>query len=191
MTRKLSGALLATVLIASFPVIAKDKDVTVTNEVDVHVTNPVLAVEVANAAPVPVQDVGPAESPARGIRYVGNASTSFAAGSFSTTEVITPAIPPGKKLVLQTASIHTLLTDGQAVMEARLSVGSQPIAYVPQVFQAAGSTQGHYTGNVTLDMTVSAGETLTMFLFRNDNLGSSALNFGRIALTGYFVDEGA
>lgn len=189
MINRLSGALLAAVLFASFPAIAGEKDVTVTNEVDVHVTNPVLAVEVANAAPVPVQDVGPAESPARGNRYVDSASATFATGAFSTTEVITPAIPPGKKLVLQTASIHTILTDGQAVMEARLSVGSQPIAYVPQVFQAAGSTQGHYTGNVTLDITVSAGETLTMFLFRNNNLGSAALNFGKIALTGFLVDD--
>lgn len=35
---------------------------------------------------------------------------------------------------------------------------------------------------------MSSGETITIFVFRTDNLGSISLNFARISLVGYLVD---
>jgi len=37
-------------------------------------------------------------------------------------------------------------------------------------------------------MTVNPGENITIFLFRNDNLGSGSLNFYKGTLIGYLVD---
>jgi hypothetical protein len=37
-------------------------------------------------------------------------------------------------------------------------------------------------------MVVEPGETIQVFLFRNDNLGASSLNFSNVSLLGYLVD---
>jgi hypothetical protein len=136
-----------------------------------------------------VDSVATALGPARGIRYVENQSVGFAPSSFTATAVITPSIPAGKVLLIQRVGVHTFLTDSQSVMEARVSiVGLGALAYIDQEFQAAGSSQRHFTGTADIDVVVTPGESISIFLFRNDNLGSSGLNFSRIVLTGYLVD---
>jgi len=127
-------------------------------------------------------------SPVRGTRVVVSDSFTFPASSFSITEGITPTIPAGKVLLLQRATLHTLLTDAQSVMEARLSIGGAVVAYIEQEFQAAGTTQRHFNGKADLDIVLSPGESLSLFVFRNNNLGSSGLNFTKISLTGFLVD---
>ena len=104
---------------------------------------------------------------------------------------IVPNIPAGKKLFLQRAFLHAVLTDNQALMEARMTINPDLIgrSWFDMRFQAAGSQQGHYTGDVDLDVLINPGETIDVFLFRNDNLGSSGLNFARLALYGYLVDD--
>jgi hypothetical protein len=127
----------------------------------------------------------------RGTRYIENISPNFSTGSFSVTESITPSIPAGKKLVLQRVSVHTFLTDSQSPMETRLTIRPGTIGqiYVAQTFQGAGdSGQRHFTGNADLDVVINPGESFDVFLFRTDNLGSSALNFARASIFGYFVD---
>lgn len=129
-------------------------------------------------------------SPARGTRVVLNESVNFAAGSFTVTGTIVPSIPAGKLLLLQRASLHTFLTDSQSPMEARLSITSVgAVAYLDQTFQAVASAgQRHFNGNVDLDVVLSPGESLSLFIFRNNNLGSPSLNFSRVVITGYLVD---
>ena len=131
------------------------------------------------------------DSPIRGIRQIENITSNFPNGGFSFTESITPSIPAGKKLFVQSISIHTFLTDLQSPMETRLTVQPGTIArvYVPQTFQGAGdSGQRHFTGNATINILLNPGESLDLFLFRTDNLGSSSLNFIRASIIGYLVD---
>lgn len=131
------------------------------------------------------------DSPIRGIRQIENVSPNFSSGAFSVTESITPSIPAGKKLFLQSISVHTFLTDSQSPMETRLTIRPGTIAqvYVAQTFQGAGSSgQRHFTGNADINILLNPGETFDVFIFRTDNLGSSALNFARVSIIGYLVD---
>jgi hypothetical protein len=131
------------------------------------------------------------DSPIRGVRQIENISPNFSSGSFSVTETITPSIPAGKKLFLQSISVHTFLTDLQSPMETRLTIRPGTIAqvYVLQTFQGAGdSGQRHFTGNAPINILVNPGETFDLFVFRTDNLGSSSLNFVRASIHGYLVD---
>jgi hypothetical protein len=131
------------------------------------------------------------DSAIRGTRQVENVSPNFSFGSFSVTEPITPSIPAGKKLFLQAISVHTFLTDSQSPMETRLTLRPGTIAqvYVPQTFQGAGdSGQRHFTGNAAINILMNPGETMDLFVFRTDNLGSSSLNFVRASIIGYLVD---
>lgn len=156
----------------------------------------VLAVLLGGVTPHAIAQIRAAlvrdmDSPIRGTLQVENETFTFATNSFSITETITPVIPAGKKLFLQAASVHTLLTDGQSPMEVRLSVaGTGVVGYVDQEFQATSSSGGqrHFTGNLDLDILLSSGQGVTMFVFRNDNQGNSSLNFTRLVLKGYLVD---
>jgi hypothetical protein len=150
------------------------------------VATPVAATDAASKGYVDSVTTG--LSPVRGTRVVLSDSFSFSASSFSLTESITPTIPAGKVLLLQRASLHTLLTDSQSVMEARLSIAGAALAYIEQEFQAAGTTQRHFNGKADLDVVLSPGESLSLFVFRNNNLGSGSLNFSKISLTGFLVD---
>jgi len=155
----------------------KTSDVRVVNQVDVSITNPVVPVEVTNP-----------DSPGRGERYLYSQTTNFSYGTFSRTVNVTPTIPAGKRLVLQKVSIHTLLSDDQAVMEAKVSVGGVQVGWVPQEFQAAGTQQRHYGGSIDLNVSVFEGESISIFVFRNGDLGDASVNFFTIALIGYLVD---
>jgi hypothetical protein len=131
------------------------------------------------------------DTPIRGTRYTENITPNFSSGAFSVTETITPSIPAGKKLFIQSISVHTFLTDVQSPMEMRITFRPGTIAqvYVPQVFQGAGdSGQRHFTGNADINFLMSPGETYDLFAFRTDNLGSASLNFVRASIIGYFVD---
>jgi hypothetical protein len=131
------------------------------------------------------------DSPIRGIRHTENIFPNFGNGSFSVTETITPTIPNGKKLFVQSVSVHTFLTDSQSPMETRLRFqpGAFAQVYVQQTFQgAADAGQRHFTGNADINLLLNPGESIEVFLFRTDNVGSSSLNFARIGLIGYLVD---
>ena len=131
------------------------------------------------------------DSPIRGTRQIENVTANFPNGGFSFTESITPSIPAGKKLFLQSISVHTFLTDSQSPMETRITLRPGTIAqvYVPQTFQGAGdSGQRHFTGNANINILLNPGESIDLFLFRTDNLGSSSLNFVRASIIGYLVD---
>ena len=131
-----------------------------------------------------------ADGPVRGTRHLINDTFQFAANSFSINDSITPAIPAGKKLFIQNVSIHSFLTDGQGMMEARLSVNGEVFVFVSQTFQAVSSSAGqrHFNGNAEANVLINPGETIGVFLFRNDNLGSGSLNFSKVTLNGYLVD---
>jgi hypothetical protein len=132
-----------------------------------------------------------ADSPVRGTRHLINETYQFAASSFFVSDNITPTIPAGKKLFVQNVSIHSFLTDGQDVMEARLSVNGEAFLYVPQPLQAISSSsaaQRHFNGNAEANVLINPGDTVNVFLFRNNNLGSASLNFSRVVLNGYLVD---
>lgn len=63
------------------------------------------------------------------------------------------------------------------------------IGYVPQAFQATSATSGqrHFTGDADLDVVINQGESVLVFVFRNNNLGSQSLNFTRLVLTGHLI----
>jgi hypothetical protein len=131
------------------------------------------------------------DSPIRGTRHLISESFNFGSGTFSINEGVTPAIPAGKKLFVQNISIHSFLTDAQSVMEARVSINTEPVVYVPQPFQAqsdGGNPQRHFNGTVDVNQVVNPGETLNFFIFRNGNDGTSGLNFSRVVVNGYLVD---
>lgn len=159
----------------------------------VATTTSLAPVQVASAQtrPAIVREV---DSPMRGTRYSESVTIQFSSGQFSVNQSITPSIPAGKKLYLQSVSTHTLLTDGQSLMELRLTINPLTAArfWVSQEFQAtatgSSNPQRHFTGNQQLDVVVNPGETIDLFLFRNDDVGSSAVNFSRVTLNGYFVD---
>lgn len=145
----------------------------------------------AQTRPALVRDV---DSQPRSARYTERAQFQFAQGQFVQSFTITPTIPVGKRLLLQSVSMHTLLTDNQSLMEARLSIDPGAVArfWIDQEFQATASgssnPQRHFTGNLALSVMLEPGESLNFFMFRNDALGQSALNFGNVTVVGYFVD---
>jgi len=134
-----------------------------------------------------VRDV---DSPIRGVQHTELVNGNFGSGGFTDTENITPTIPAGKKLFLQSISVHVLLTDSQSLMEARLSLLNPSVfarLYIDMDFQAS-TTQRHFTGNRDINMMLNAGETMQLFMFRDDNLGSPGLNFYNATIVGYLVD---
>jgi hypothetical protein len=155
-----------------------------------------LTALIGNVAPTAIAQVRAAlmrdmDSPIRGTRQIENVSPNFNSGSFSVTETITPSIPTGKKLFVQSISVHTFLTDSQSPMETRLTIrpGTIGAVYVAQTFQGAGdSGQRHFTGNQDINILLNPGETMELFIFRTDNVGSSSLNFARASVIGYLVD---
>lgn len=162
-----------------------------------------LAMVAATASLAPIQPasaqtraaiVREVDSPMRGIRYSESVQITFSTGQFLVSQSITPAIPAGKKLYLQSVSTHTLLTDNQSLMEVRLTINPLVAArfWVSQEFQAAATgaanPQRHFTGNQELGVVLNPGETIEIRLFRNDDLGSSALNFSNVTVHGFFVD---
>jgi len=154
----------------------------------VAVTGTIVPKAVAQIRAAMVRDL---DSPIRGERSIENVVVTFPNNSFSLTEAITPSIPVGKKLVLQSVSLHTFLTDSQSPMETRLTLRPGTIGqiYVPQSFQGSGSSgQRHFTGNADINVALNTGESIELFMFRTDNVGSSSLNFTRVSVFGYLVD---
>ena len=134
----------------------------------------------------------------RGDRWAQHFPVHFVVNDWIGFETITPVIPAGKKLVLQSASIHTVMTHGQGLMEAYLALrsGRTTLAYlyVDMDFQAA-ETQGpvdererHFTGNRDINMVLNAGESIGAAFLRNGSQGIARQNYSHVALIGYFVD---
>lgn len=143
---------------------------------------------VAQTRPALVRDV---DSQPRSARWLQILQVQFPTNSFSVTENVVPAVPPGKKLFLQSVNTHTLLTDGQSMQDLRLSIVNPALVArfsIDQDFQGAGPSQRHFTGHLAINMMLEPGESLSLFFFRTDDLGSPAMNFSNVTLVGYFVD---
>ena len=136
------------------------------------------------------------DSPSRGDRYAEHFNVLFEPHVSVANKTITPVIPDGKKLLLQSVSMHTMLTNGQSLMQAGLGIysGRNAVAfiYVDMDFQAVppggGGQQRHFTGNRDINMVLNAGETITAGFLRNGDRGPSSKNLSMVTLIGYFVD---
>jgi hypothetical protein len=120
-------------------------------------------------------------------RHVDIFARSFANGSGFLEVIATPSIPSGKRLFLQ--SIHM-----QSPVEARLTIGPGPIAHfwVNMVHQGTfrgGTAQSFFAGSQDLDIPLNSGESLTLFMSRNDSLGDASHNFATATIVGYLVDD--
>ena len=155
-----------------------------------------LATEASAQPPTPTREL---DSPIRGDRYGERIAIPFNGSQASRT--ITPVVPDGKKLFLQTVSIFTALTHGQspyeAVVEIIRALRPTPIAslYVDMDFQAAlrppvevSSRQRYHVGNRDINMVLNAGESISLRVSRNGVQGDLSVNATVIRLTGYFVD---
>ena len=135
-----------------------------------------------------VRDV---DSPIRGVRHIEPFVDTLSAGDFSDFIILIPAIPAGKKLFIQSVSFHLLLTDGQSPMSVTFRGPDDSELWFDMDLQASSSTanpQRHFVGNRDINMLLSPGEQVRLFVFRNGNEGSSALNFYEGTIVGYFVD---
>jgi hypothetical protein len=137
------------------------------------------------------------DSPMRGERYAEHFTVFFAANDFVGKKTVTPLIPDGKKLFLQSVSMHTVLSNGQNVMQATVAIHSDRDAiaflYIDMDFQAVRAGGGetkdrHSTGNRDINMVLNAGESMTVEFLRNGNQGPPLVNFNRVTFIGYLVD---
>lgn len=141
--------------------------------------------------PLAVRDV---DSLARGMRYTEEINLNFGLNDFEVFTTITPMIAEREKLVLQRVSTHTLLTDGQSLMSANVSLrddgGTFAKIWVSQTFQAASTSlnpQRHFTGNQEINVVLNPGDQIFISLFRNGAQGAPSSNFGDVTLIGYFL----
>jgi len=135
-----------------------------------------------------VRDV---DSPIRGVRHVEPFVSVINEGDFSDFITLTPAVPAGKKLFIQSVSFHLLLTDGQSPMSVTFTGPDDSELWLDMDLQASSSTanpQRHFVGNRDVNILLSPGEQVRLFVFRNGDAGSNALNFYEGTVVGYFVD---
>lgn len=151
----------------------------------------------ASAQPTTTREL---DSAVRGDRYAERFSVSFGAGDFQAVRIVVPAIPDGKKLLLQSVSVQTVLTHSQTPYDVHVRIfqgiarNALPPLYVDMDFQAAwltgevSSRQRFFTGNRDINMVVNAGESFSMTFYRNGTQGLPRRNFNGFTLIGYFVD---
>jgi hypothetical protein len=135
-----------------------------------------------------VRDV---DSPIRGVRHIEPFVDTLSTGDFSDSILVTPAIPAGKKLFIQSVSVHLLLTDGQSPMSMTFRGPDDSELWLDMDLQASSSTanpQRHFVGNRDVNMLLSPGDQVRVFVFRNGDEGNAALNFYEGTIVGYFVD---
>ena len=157
-----------------------------------------LATLVASITPQAIAQIRAAlvremDSPVRGIAFAQAFQGLFSLGDFDQSAVISPVVPAGKKLFLQSISVRTALTNSQSVMHSNLSIQPSGVVrlWVAQDFQAAstaGSNQRHFIGNRDINILLNTGETLLVSIARNDNIGDSSTNFFGGTIYGYLVD---
>ena len=138
------------------------------------------------------------DGPPRGDRYLEHFQIYFTVNGLGANHTMTPAIPAGKKLVLQAVNMHSLVTNGQNLMQARVVInpGRTPLAflYVDMDFQAENTEyipsqrQRHFTGHRDINMVLNAGESVAVNFLRNGPLGDAFANYSRVTFIGYFVD---
>jgi hypothetical protein len=127
----------------------------------------------------------------RGTRQNIDFSPNFPNSSAFASETITPNIPVGKKLVLQRIFINTALTNGQSPLDTRLILGAGAIGqvWVEQTLQGTSvSGQRRFTGSADIDVVLTAGESMHLFVVRSDDLGLNTSNFVSANVFGYLVD---
>ena len=157
-----------------------------------------LATKASAQAPTPTREL---DSPIRGDRYGERIAIPFPFNSSQASRTITPMVPDGKKLFLQSVSIFTLLTHGQSPYEAVVMIvparGRNPLAslFVDMDFQAAlgqqvdvSSRQRYHVGNRDINMVLNAGESISIRVSRNGVQGDPSVNASIVRLIGYFVD---
>jgi hypothetical protein len=90
-----------------------------------------------------------------------------------------------------TSTVSLAARFGQGLQPLRLSIlnpGLVARLSIDQELQGAAETQRHFTGNLAINMLPEPGESLSLFFFRTDDLGSPGLNVSTVTLLGYFVD---
>ncbi|MBM3723822.1 MAG: hypothetical protein FJW40_00135 [Acidobacteria bacterium] len=156
-----------------------------------------LAALLGTLAPVAVAQIKAAlvrdmDSPVRGTRFGAVIPLSFIAGQFSRTESLTPAIPVGKKLFIQSVSSQVQFTDGQSHRNVVFSISGTDIRfYLDHSFQGSSpGGQRTFVSNVPVNVLISSGESLSYQILRTDDLGAGGVNFANLSIVGYFVDAG-
>jgi hypothetical protein len=122
-----------------------------------------------------------------------NTSFVFPADQFTMIHTVSPFIPLGKKLVVQSLSFQMYLTDDRIPTEVNATIGDPAQGarfYVRMDLQGEGGDQKRFTGNVAPNVAMGQGEDIRLEFWRNDDGGVPAANFVRVAVVGYLVDAG-
>ena len=102
----------------------------------------------------------------------------------STCSVTTPAVPNGKRLVVQHVSAFGALTSQGTFVEVVVSSGPAVLStFAPSVFGNPGN-QGFAFDQTVLGY-ADAGSTVTVFISSDGNLNNTASDF---VVSGYLVD---
>lgn len=130
------------------------------------------------------------DSSIRGVRHVERfLQPFFGGGSNSGVQTITPTVPAGKKLFLQSISLSTSLT-GLTPIQSRFIVntGSAPIViYLDQRLQ--GTLTGwasFFAGNREINMLLNPGESISVSMSANSAATTS--DYFEATVFGYLVD---
>lgn len=104
----------------------------------------------------------------------------------SVCQVTTPAVPTGKRLVVQHVSAFGALTNPGTFVEVVVTSGAAVIStFAPSVFGKTGN-QGFAFDQTVLGY-VDGGQTVTVFMSSDGSLNNTASDF---VVTGYLIDCG-
>ncbi len=166
----------------------KVSDVNVVNQVNVNVANPVLPVEISNADPVRVQNVGSADNPAlQG--FAANTGTRSFAGGNSTNSQTLMTVPAGKRAVVEHVSCIDFLEAGNNFvrMELRytLNGATQLHQFVHEhVGTSLVSTIDVWSFSQALRVYADPGSDISVFAIRRTTTGSGGIE---CQASGHFV----
>jgi hypothetical protein len=133
------------------------------------------------------------DSPIRGTRHNLMFSDLFAEGSEYLVITFAPSIPAGRKLFLQSISVHANLTDNQSIADARITLFNSGIhsgtVWVGMDFQAEDAFERrHFVGNEMINTLLNPGEQVSIQVRRSGSLGSFFGNGCEGSIIGYLVD---
>ncbi len=146
--------------------------------VDVNVTNPVLSVEVSNADPVPVRDVGAAAREPFQMRTV---TTGFNSSS-SSTEIVT--VPADKVLVIEHVSAWVNTANDNGLASVTIGSGVE-LDQLPcfRTGQTANGLNHFYSCSMQTRYQVGPGATLSFVVATAAGDGG----FHRAFVSGYYL----
>jgi hypothetical protein len=127
------------------------------------------------------------DSPVRGIRHFENLGGAFSGGS--TGQTVTPTVPAGKRLFLQSLSMTTKLT-GTTPIESRFygMTGSSlttGLIYIDQRLQGVFNGGSFFTGNRDINMMLNPGESIRIDVSASNPASN---DYFSATVIGYLVD---